>query len=228
MGEAAPQSVIRATVPPKQKVAESLHRFPGGSKGGDSSRLMTYAIEALNAGGRGAGLSESGAGIADPHSSTAPRFCRTRHRSWRCPNVVGRCSAANTRPTWRVLSAREQNIEKRPGTGAGGRDSVRRGSRTISTRVSNGKKPTSIATETVTVISPENKAEVQLEGEDLARGQSICARRLPTCRAHGATSGVFWARAEDVCRPGLGSGNRATISMATMYTGMNRARRRSR
>ena len=57
-GEAAAQSIPAVTQSPKQKtVASYTDSLPAQIRSDDSSAFLTYAIEVLNAGGRGAGLS---------------------------------------------------------------------------------------------------------------------------------------------------------------------------
>ena len=166
VGEAAPQSVIRATVPPKQKVAESYtDSLVGELQGGDSSRLMTYAIEALNAGGRGAGLSNqvrvSLARTLPPPRDFAARVTgRGVVLTW-----SGDAPPANTGPRVRYVYRVNRRLE-------GSQELVLVGEIPFGGEPSyldssiEWEKTYEYRAETVTVISPENKAEVQLEGED--------------------------------------------------------------
>jgi len=171
VGEAAPQPVIRTTVTPKQKVAGSYtDSLAGEIQGGDSRGFMTYAIEVLNAGGRGAGLSNqvrvSLARTLPPPRDFAARVTgRGVLLTW-----SGDALPASTGPLVHYVYRVNRSIE-------GSQQRVLVGEIPFGGEPSyldssiEWEKSYEYRAETVTVISPENEApenqaEVQVEGED--------------------------------------------------------------
>ena len=165
VGEAAPQS-IRTTVSPKQKVAGSYtDSLTEVIQDGDSSRFMTYGVEVLNAGGRGAGLSNqvrvSLARTLPPPRDFAARVTgRGVVLTWSGgapPANTGRGVHYVYRVNRRMEGSQEQVLV--------GEIPVGREPSYLDSSIE-WEKSYDYRAETVTVIAPENMAQVQVEGED--------------------------------------------------------------
>ncbi len=168
VGEAPPLSVIRTT---KQKVAGSYtDSLAAEIQGDDSSRFMTYAIEVLNAGGRGAGLSNqvrvSLARTLPPPRDFAARVTgRGVVLTW-SSDALPAITGQRVHYVYRV-NRRLEGSQARVLVGEipfGGEPSY------LDSSIE-WEKSYEYRAETVTVIAaedkaPENQAELQVEGED--------------------------------------------------------------
>lgn len=165
VGEAAPQP-IRTPVSPKQKVTGSYtDSLAEEIQSDDSSRFITYAIDVLNAGGRGAGLSNQ-VRVSLAHTLPPPRDFAARVTG---RGVVltwsGDAPPANTGQDVHYVYRVNRRVE-------GSQDRVLVGEIPAGGELSyldssiEWEKSYEYRAETVTVIALENKAEVQVEGED--------------------------------------------------------------
>ena len=167
VGEAAAQATPAATHGSKQKATQSYTgSFPTQLQSDDPSSFMTYAIEVLNAEGRGAGLSNQ-VRISLVRTLPPPRDFAARVTgqgvvlSW-----TGNASAAASTPAhyvyrvYRRLEATAQAVLV---------GEIPAGSeRALSLTDSNieWEKTYEYRAETVTVIAEENQPKLEIEGDD--------------------------------------------------------------
>ncbi len=167
-GEAAAQPISGAARPSKQHIPGSYtDSLVGQLRSDDPSSFITYAIEVLNAGGRGAGLSNQ---VRVPLVQTLPppRDFAARVTSqgvvlsW-TSDLPPTASPQSVRYVYRVYRQME-----------GSKERILAGEVPAGNERSLGLTDTSIEwektyeyqAETVTVIAQENKPKVQVEGDD--------------------------------------------------------------
>jgi hypothetical protein len=166
VGEAAAQPVAATNHASSQKVSRSYADSLGGSLQTDNpSSFATYAVEVLNAGGRGAGLSNQ-VRVSLVRTLPPPREFAARVTgqgvalTWANDTPAG---AASVHYLYRVYRRQEGSAD---GILAG---QVRAGSEPILTLTDSSiewQKTYEYRAETVTVIAQENKPEMQVEGDD--------------------------------------------------------------
>lgn len=164
VGEAAAQP----TTPSKQKIARSYtDSLPAQIQSDNSASFITYAVEVVNAGGRGAGLSNQ-VRVSLARTNPPPRDFAARVTgqgvvlTW-TSNIPAADSARPAHCAYRVYRRLE-----------GSQDQILAGEipagseRSLSITDSNieWEKTYEYRVETVTVIAQENKAELQVEGDD--------------------------------------------------------------
>ncbi len=167
VGEAAAQSASGAAPSSKQKVSRSYTDSLNGSLlGDDPASFITYAIEVLNAGGRGAGLSNQ-VKVSLVRTLPAPREFAVRVTgqgvvlTW--ANHVTPAGTAPLHYLYRVHRRQEGSQDE---ILAG---QIAAGSEPILTLTDSGiewGKTYEYRAETVTVISRENKPDLQVDGDD--------------------------------------------------------------
>jgi hypothetical protein len=166
VGEAAAQAVMSTTASSKQKVAGSYtDSLAGQIQDDDASGFMTYAIEALNAGGRGAGLSNQ-VRVSLARTLPPPRDFAARVTgqgvvlTW-MSDALPASSGQRVHYVHRVNRRMEGSLEQ-----------------VLVGEIPFGGEPTytdssiewernyEYRAETVTVIAQEDKPDTQVEGED--------------------------------------------------------------
>jgi hypothetical protein len=168
VGEAAAQPNSGAAKSPKQKVSASYSdALPAAMLGDNPSRSNTYAVEVLNADGRGAGLSNQ-VRVSLVRTLSPPRDFRARVTaqgvvlSW-AGELPAAGSAKSASYRYRVYRRREASKEW---ILAG---EVPAGSEQSFTLVDSNiewEKTYEYRAETVTVITREKPPELQVEGDD--------------------------------------------------------------
>ncbi len=168
VGEAAAQPNSGAAHSSKQKVAASYtDSLIGQPRSDDPSSLITYAIEVLNAGGRGAGLSNQ---VRVPLAQTLPPPQDFAARvttqgvvlSW-TSNLPPTTSPQNVRHVYRVYRQMEGSKER---ILAGEVPAGNQRSLALTDSSIEWEKTYVYRAETVTVVAQDNKPELQVEGDD--------------------------------------------------------------
>jgi hypothetical protein len=167
VGEAAAQPVSGAASSSKQKAARSYTEpLNGQLLSDDPSSFMTYAVEVLNADGRGAGLSNQ-VRVSLARTLPPPREFAARLTgqgvvlTW--ANEIPGVSSTAVHYVYRVYRRQEASQDQiLEGQIAGGSEPIL----TLTDSSIEWEKTYEYRAETVTVITQENKPDVQVEGDD--------------------------------------------------------------
>jgi hypothetical protein len=169
LGEASPEASPNATKTPAQKGTRSYtDTLPAPLQTDDPSRVVTYAVEALNAGGRSAGLSNS-VHVPLAHTLPPPRDFTARLTAqgvvltWTGAAAPSVDSLSSLHYVYRVYR-REEGSQEQILAGQVPAGTAR--SYTLTDSSFEWEKTYVYHAETVTVIAQDNKPEIQVEGDD--------------------------------------------------------------
>jgi len=168
VGEAAAQKNSSPAQPSKQKVANSYaDSLPGQLESDNSSDFITYAVEVLNANGRGAGLSNQvrvslGRTLPAPQDFAARVTSQGVVLTW-TSDLLPADSAKPVRWVYRVYRRPEGSSQQ---ILAGEVPAGRERDVTLTDANIEWEKSFEYHAETVTVMAQEKPPELQIEGED--------------------------------------------------------------
>jgi hypothetical protein len=168
VGEAAAQPSPGSSASSKRKVARSYSdSLPAQLQSDNPSEFTTYAVEVLNAGGRGAGLSNQvrvslARTLPPPRDFTARVTGQGVVLTW-TSDLPQAGAGQPVRYVYRVYRRLEGSQEP---ILAGEIPAGREASLTLTDSSIEWEKTYEYRAETVTVVAQENKPEVQVEGED--------------------------------------------------------------
>lgn len=168
VGEAAAQASPATTRSSNQKIIRSyVDPLPAQIESDNPSAFVTYAIEVLNTAGRGAGLSNqvqvSLARTLPPPQDFAARVTGQGVVLTWTNNIPAASSSSPVRYIYRVYRRPEESPQQ---ILAGEIPAGSERSLSLTDSTIEWEKTYEYRAETATVIAPENKPEVQVEGED--------------------------------------------------------------